>query len=183
MKLLGLTIGGCAIAFLLGCETVNQRPVDCRETISADGHTRSEKSTKVSEVVHLSRAELAKRDGVLRPFALRETPSIWRSIQNLRAESELLEANRKRLESELREFGRDMEGDADLRKIKAQKLAIDELHDRVYMKLEDAYIAAAKYEATPSSKEYEDLKRKTIADSVLEAEMATQKFNSLRSEK
>ena len=70
-----------------------------------------------------------------------------------------------------------------MRKIKAQKLAIDELHDRVYMKVEDAYIAAAKYEATPSSKEYEDLKRKTIADSVLEAEMATQKLNSLRSEK
>lgn len=171
MKLFGLMIGCCTVAFLLGCETVAQRPADCPE------------AKMMPEVLHLSKAELTRRDAVLRPFALRETPSIWRSIQNLRAESELLEANRKRLELELHEFGRDPARDADLCKIKAQKLAIDELHDRVYMKLEDAYIAAAKYEATPSSKEYENLKRKTIADSVSEAEMATQKFNSLRSVK
>lgn len=173
MKLIGLIICLSAGLLILGCETTSRQPVK----------DPSAEPQKASPVVHLSKAALAKRDGVLRPFALKETPSIWRSIQNLRAESELLEANRKRLESELREFGRDPEGDADLRKIKAQKLAINELHDRVYMKLEDAYIAAAKYEATPSSKEYEHLKRKTIADSVAEAEMATQRFNSLRSEK
>lgn len=189
MRNSGVMVSCLMLSALLGCETAS-----CRTPLVQQDPPELVIVTKLPieppklepkkpSVVRLKKEDIAKRDVVLRPFALRETPSIWRSIQNLRAESEVLGANYKRLEQELREFGRNPDQDADLKKIKAQKDSIDEMHDRVYLKLEDAYIAAAKYEAAPSSEEYENLKRKTIADGVAEAELATQKFNSLRKSK
>lgn len=183
-------MAGCLIlSALLGCETAHRRMPPpqqmppTRVVVAKPKLVPPKQEPKKPAVMRYMKDDIAKRDVVLRPFALRETPSIWRSIQNLRVESEVLGANYKKLEAELREFGRNPEQDSDLKKIKTQKATIDEMHDRVYLKLEDAYIAAAKYEAAPSSKEYENLKRKTIADGVAEAELTTQKFNSLRKEK
>ena len=190
MRNSGVMVSCLMLLALLGCETAPRRAPQVVQQKSPElvivpklPIEPPKPEPKKPVAVRLTKEELAKRDVMLRPFALRETPSVWRSIQSLRAESEVLGANYKKLETELREFGRDPGQDSDLKKIKTQKATIDDLHDRVYLKLEDAYIAAAKYEAAPSSKEYEKLKRKTIADGVAEAELATQKFNSLRKEK
>lgn len=185
MRFCGAIVGCLMLLVCLGCETVPCRasPHQQKTTDPIAVKNPIELQKQASEKIaaaRLKKEDIDTRDLVLRPFALREAPSIWRSIQNLRAESEVLAANYRKLERELREFGRNPAQDADLKKIKLQKDAIDEMHDRVYMKLEDAYIAAAKFEAKPSSKGYENMKRTMIADGVAEAELATQKFNSLR---
>lgn len=182
MRFCGAIVGCLMLLVCLGCETVYQQKTAEQIAVENPIEPQKQESEKIA-VARLKKEDIDKRDLVLRPFALREAPSIWRSIQNLRVEREVLAANYKKLERELCEFGRDPGQDTDLKKIKLQMDAIDETHDRVYLKLEDAYIAAAKYEAAPSVKGYESLKRKTIADGVAEAELATQKFNTLRKSK
>ena len=128
----------------------------------------------------LGSAEMARRDIHLRLFALRECPTLWELILKLRAETEVLATNIRRLEDELRAFGRGVESDKDVASLRDRMRDIIKMHDQIYVKLSDAYIAAAKYEASPSMKEYEELKRNALQDGLAEARLATQQFNSLR---
>jgi len=50
-------------------------------------------------------------------------------------------------------------------------------------KIEDAYLAYRKFEATPSRKEYDALRRKTLEDGIQEAESAARRFTIMRNEK
>ena len=48
------------------------------------------------------------------------------------------------------------------------------------IKLEDAYIAARKYEAAPSRKDYQELHKKALEDGIQEADAAAAKFKEMR---
>lgn len=53
----------------------------------------------------------------------------------------------------------------------------------MHAKIEDAYLASRKYEATPSKKEYAELRRKLLEDGLQEAEAAERRFKDMRKAK
>lgn len=164
------------VAALVGCSPAQSSHPDESAEISRYCQLRS------SFVVDgcLGSAEMVRRDTHLRLFALRECPTLWELILKLRAETDVLATNICRLEEELRAFGRGVEFDKDVADLRDRMREIIKVHDQIYAKLSDAYIASAKYEASPSRKEYELLKRNSLQDGLAEAQLATQKFNSLR---
>ena len=72
------------------------------------------------------------------------------------------------------------EQDMDFKRICA--LRDDMIRSRAALraKLEDAYIAAKKYEAAPSRKDYQELHRKALEDGIQEADAAAAKFKEMR---
>ena len=50
-------------------------------------------------------------------------------------------------------------------------------------KIEDAYLAYCKFQATPSRREYDELQRKILEDGIKEAEGAMKHFDQMRKAK
>lgn len=75
---------------------------------------------------------------------------------------------------------RDPDMDADFRSICAMRNDMAASLNTLRIKIEDAYLASLKYEATPSRMEYDVLRRKLIEDGMQEAEAAARRFNDMR---
>ena len=56
-------------------------------------------------------------------------------------------------------------------------------HARRAKKIEDAFLAARKYEATPSKREYDESRRKLLEDCLQEAEAAVRKIENMIEQK
>ncbi len=94
-------------------------------------------------------------------------------------QNEKIEELRKSLES----FGRSPEQDTDFVRICALRDDMTRSRDALRTKLEDAYIAAKKYEAAPSRKDYQELHKKALEDGILEADAASARFKEMRRNK
>ena len=77
-------------------------------------------------------------------------------------------------------FNKEPEQDVDFKRICALRDDMIRSRTALRAKLEDAYIAAKKYEASPSRKDYQELHRKALEDGVLEADAAAAKFKEMR---
>ena len=53
----------------------------------------------------------------------------------------------------------------------------------LHAKIEDAYLAYCKFQATPSRKDYDELRRKILDDGIKEAESAAKRFEQMRTTK
>lgn len=126
-----------------------------------------------------ARKRMAERDEALRSFAMKEAPEIWQIVQDLRYEISRMDENINMLRNELVGFGRDPDADDDLKHlVKLQSNMKAEIVS-LYQKLQDACLAAKKYEAMPGRKGYEELRRKTIEDGIQEAEMVLERFREM----
>ena len=144
----------------------------------------SQKRTAAEEAAReKTRRNNAVKERLVQEFAIREAPSIWRTVQTLRAEIAHTEAGLKNLREEFLALGRNPEQDDDFIKIGKMRDQIKSSLSSIYKKLEDAYIAAKKYEATPGRKDYEHMCRKTLEDGIQEAEMTTTRFKEMRKNK
>ncbi len=119
----------------------------------------------------------------LRAFALAEAPTAWETYQTLAAEVELQTRRVESLRQELVEFGRTPEGDDDFRELSRQLQDMRVMRDNVVSRLEAAYIAARKCEATPGRQDLDDLRRKALQDGIQEAESASWRFRQMRDAK
>ena len=119
----------------------------------------------------------------LRAFALAEAPAAWETYQTLAAEAELQERRLETLRAELAEFGRNPEGDDDFRELSRQLQDMRVMRDNVVSRLEAAYIAARKCEATPGRQDLDELRRKALQDGIQEAESASWRFRQMREAK
>ncbi len=116
---------------------------------------------------------------MLRSFALQESPSLWQTVQALKAESAARKAELKKLRDDLALFGRNPNRDPDCLSLKKSYEELDESVMVVYTKLEDAYLSYKKFQATPGKKEYGDLMRKALEDGIQEADAASAKYKNL----
>lgn len=140
-------------------------------------------ATEKAKVAAQKAKATADREDRLRTFALREAPELWRSYQELGSQIEVQRKRTESLRETLTEFGRDAEQDADFKAICAMRNEMIEVRASLRRKIEDAYFAFRKFEATPSRKEYDELRRKTLEDGIREAQSAVQRFNTMRKEK
>ena len=121
----------------------------------------------------------AKADKI-RAFALKDAPKVWAVYQSLKSEIDEQNGNIEDLRKALVSFGRSPEEDEDFKRICAQRDEMIRSQKALYVKLEDAYIAACKFAATPGRKEYGDLHRKALEDGIREAAAAEAKFKEMR---
>ena len=168
MKALVLVLGA-ALLVCEGCTSQAPAPVQRVEV---------EKPPAVSpvEVVTTQRQLSAKQETLLRTFALKESPQLWQTVQSLRAEIDNRNKSLAQLAADLREFDRKPEDDTTYRELQVGREQIACTLNNVYQKLENAYIAYKKFQATPGRKEYADAMNRALEDGVHEAEATARRY-------
>lgn len=147
----------------------------------ADDRKRAEDRRRVDE--HAKQKAQADREDRLRNFVLKEAPSLWRSYQNL-GEQIATQARRvEELREALKEFDRNPEEDPDLTRMRAMQEEMLGARMSLRRKIEEAYLAYLKFEATPGRKEYDELRRRILDDGVREADRTVQRFSVMRESK
>ncbi len=119
----------------------------------------------------------------LREFAMKESPKIWQTIQSMQAEIEADDKKIKQLRADLLEFGRDPDSDDDYKAIVKAHAELRSAYNSIFDKLEDAYIAAKKYEASPNHKDYQDTMKRAIEDGLQEANFASERYKTMSKQK
>ena len=71
-------------------------------------------------------------------------------------------------------FHRNPDADEDYKALVAGLKELRSAYDAIFDKLEDAYIAAKKYEASPSRKNYQETMKRALEDGIQSAAMATE---------
>lgn len=114
----------------------------------------------------------------LRDFALKESPKLWQTVQTIRAQVATRRKGLARLRSDLKEFNIKPETDADYRRLQGE---IDTLLDglaSVFDCLEQAYIAAKKFELSPASASHEEVMKRALEEGVKEADNAARRYQN-----
>ena len=128
-----------------------------------------------------SRVEAQKaKDEKIQAFTLKEAPKVWEVYQSLQSEIDVQAEKIEELRKSLETFGRTPVEDTDFVRICALRDEMKRSRDALRTKLEDAYIAARKYEAAPSRKDYQELHKKALEDGILEADAASVRFKEMR---
>ena len=162
-----------AIAFIVGCQT-EPSPAPVVNVIVEN------KAPIASQPL---RKRTAEQIQLLQEFAQKESPEVWRTIQSLRGEMTESARKLKRLRDQLTEFDRNPELDEDYRALRFGLQDLKRTYDAIYDNLEDAYIAAKKFEASPSRKEYQDIMKKAIEDGIQNATIATERYKMMMRQK
>ena len=132
---------------------------------------------------HQSRNRTPEQVQMLQDFAMKESPKIWQTLQAMRAEMATSGAKIKNLREELKLFDRNSESDEDYKSLVAGLQELRRSYDAIFDKLEDAYIAAKKYEASPSRKDYQDVMKRALEDGINDANMATERYKAMTRQK
>ena len=137
------------------------------------------KDAEEARIAEAKRRQKAK-DEKIQAFTLKEAPKVWEVYQSLQSEIDVQAEKIEELRKSLETFGRTPEEDADFVRICALRDEMKRSRDALRTKMEDAYIAARKYEAAPSRKDYQELHKKALEDGVLEADAASARFKEMR---
>ncbi len=171
------------IGAIRGC--VRDTWQECRDAWNArvERRVQAEQETerKAQELAQKREAarQASSRDAELRSFTLKEAPILWTTYQNLQAEIENQNKKIADLRKSLEAFGHDPDSDADFKRVCSMRDEMIGSLRTMRTKIEDAYLASLKYEATPGKKEYGDLMRKALEDGVQEADAASAKYKNL----
>ena len=141
----------------------------------ADARIAEEKRQKA-----IAKQRQEAKNEKIQAFALKDAPKVWAVYQSLQSEIDVQSTKIEELRKTLVAFGKDPEQDADFKRICALRDDMIRSRTALRTKLEDAYIAAKKYEASPSRKDYQELHKKAIEDGILEADAAETKFKEMR---
>ena len=146
---------------------------------------QSEEKAQAAERARIAEAKRRQKakDEKIQDFALKEAPKVWEVYQSLKSEIDVQNEKIEELRKSLESFGRSPEQDTDFVRICALRDDMTRSRDALRTKLEDAYIAAKKYEAAPSRKDYQELHKKALEDGVLEADAASARFKEMRRNK
>ena len=131
----------------------------------------------------LPRKRTAEQMQLLQRFAIKESPDIWRTVQMMRAEMNRSSEKARQLRADLLEFDRNPDSDEDYKALVAGQQELRKAYDAIFDKLEDAYIAAKKYEASPSRKDYRDMMKCALEDGIQDAVMATERYKAMTRQK
>ena len=146
--------------------TSSQHPQDKKTQLARQGKRRSSEQMQM-----------------LSDFAMKESPKIWQAIQAMRGEIAQSEARIKQLRADLLEFDRNPDADEDYKALVAGLQELKRTYDVVFEKLENAYIAAKKYEASPRCKDYQETMKRALEDGIQDATLATERYKAMARQK
>ena len=123
------------------------------------------------------------KDDKIRSFALKDAPKVWSVYQSLQSEIDVQSGKINDLRKTLEMFGKIPEQDADFNRICALRDEMIRSRTALRTRLEEAYIAAKKYEASPSRKDYQDVMKHALEDGIQDANMATERYKAMTRQK
>lgn len=160
-----------AVACLAGCQTQPPPPSTKPAPVNVE--------KKPEPPPPMPRKRTPEQIQLLQDFAQKESPKIRQTIQAMRAEMSTSGAKIKNLREELKLFDRDPDSDEDYKALVAGLQELKHAYNAIFDKLEDAYIAAKKYEASPSRKDYQDVMKRALEDGINDANMATERYKAM----
>ncbi len=173
---------GCLV-LLLGALVVVEKVSSYRKEYLEEKEKQAEeervKNEEAARLAETKRIQEAKDDKI-RSFALKDAPKVWAVYQSLQSEIDVQNGKIEKLRKTLVSFDKDPERDVDFQRICALRDEMVRSWKALRTKLEDAYIASRKYEASPSRKDYQELHKKALEDGILEADAAEAKFKEMR---
>lgn len=119
----------------------------------------------------------------LRTFALKESPVLWQTLQDLRSKADVQNDALELLRQSFSERGVSPAGDCEYVRVLQTRNRLVRLTAAVEDKIEEAYLMACKFRATPTKVEFEQACRKALKDGVEEAERARRFYQSLEGDK
>ncbi|MCI6590681.1 MAG: hypothetical protein MSB12_06305 [Lentisphaeraceae bacterium] len=164
---------GLGICVTGGCSTP-ARPLPAQASTQASAPTA---------LPDISAEELQARDRLVRPFALKEMPRVWQTVQALRGEIASLDEHIVHLRKTLQSFGRNPATSPDYHALLETRQELKAAHDRLYLQLQDAYLAAKMYAISPSSTHRQELLRQAQESGEQEAEIVRQRLDALRQDR
>ena len=164
-----------AVACLVGCQTQPPPPSTKPAPVNVE--------KKPEPPPPMPRKRTPEQIQLLQDFAQKESPKIWQTIQAMRAEMSTSGAKIKNLREELKLFDRDPDSDEDYKALVAGLKELRSAYEAIFDKLEDAYISAKKYEASPSRKDYQETMKRALEDGVNDANMATERYKAMTRQK
>ena len=176
-----LLIVMAACAAFCGCATSRKTVAEAGTADVVAARRAPETSASAASVRETAprRAWTEKQLDALRSFALVESPSLWQTVQMLKAEKASRKASLESLCKEMRDFGRDPETDPDVAALRASFADLDGSLATIYEKLEEAYIAYKKMQATPGHREYADMMKAALEDGVKEADATAARYREM----
>ena len=141
--------------------------------------TQDAENARIAEARRLQEA----KDEKVQAFALKEAPKVWDVYQSLQSEIDVQGSKIEELRKTLEAFGKVPEQDTDFIRICALRDEMIRSRQSLRTKLEDAYIAAKKYEALPSRKDYQETMKRAIEDGINDANMATERYKAMTRQK
>ena len=155
-----------------------------KEAEAARAAKLAAEAAKIKRLQAEAAAEAKRRqeakDDKIRTFAIKDAPKVWQVYQSLQGEIDAQSGKIEELRKTLVAFNKSPEQDEDFNRICAVRDEMIRTRSTLRAKLEDAYIAAKKYEASPSRKDYQELQKKALEDGILEADQAEAKFKEMR---
>ena len=145
------------------------------ESVAAERQVAAEKASALRE----KSENRWSNEGALRDFALKESPKLWQTIQTIRAQVATRRKGLARLKADLLEFNIKPESDADYSRLQGE---IDTLLDglvSVFGSLEQAYIAAKKFELSPTCTSHEEVMKRALEEGVKEADSVAKRYQEM----
>ena len=179
-----LVIGGCYIKDAVNAQ-IEEHGVRKEQAAREAENVRARAEQEARELSAKKEAEqkAIQKEDRLRTFILKEAPALWTSYQSLSAGVTNQNARIDKLRETLIDFGKDPDADADFRRICSMRDDMVGSLQSLRKKIEDAFLAARKYEATPSKREYDELRRTLLEDGLQEAEAAVRKIENMIEQK
>ena len=187
---LGSWIWGKASSFISQVRTnydnrVAQRQAEneaAEQKRQAEDRRIKDEAARKAEEMAIEAARI-KREERLKIFAMKEAPILWKVHQDL--QGAIVEQDKRiaDLAKTLETFNKDPMQDADYLRIRSMRDEMVAARDSMHTKIEDAYLAFCKFQATPSRKDYDELRKKTLEDGIKAAEDTARRFDEMRSAK
>ena len=124
-----------------------------------------------------------KKEEARRAFALKESPVLWKTIEELKSRIQEQNGKLNKLKRTFDDLGMNANEDNDYICLVRERDAMIKRLMEVNVELDQAYLAAVKYEVTRGKAEKEDFERKAAEDGVAEAAQSRAKYNELRKSK
>jgi len=183
LKLAYDAVGGIRARYLANVEEwrSHQKEKEESERLAAE-QAKVEAERKAAAIAEEKRRVEARRNREerIRAFAIKEAPTLWRTYQDLLGAIAEQDNRIVDLEKTLKDFDKEPSQDKDYMGICAMRDEMTTVAKSMRTRIEDAYLAYCKFQATPSRREYDELQRKILEDGIREAEGAMKHFDRMR---
>jgi len=188
----GLSIGYYAVAAASGfflrkvscspwlCFAVHVAIASCLIAVLVYSRKFKEGESSAQDMPDQQMEPAQSKDDKVRDFALKEAPSVWNAYQVLVDAIEVQNKKIAELRKTLEMFDSNVGDDADVRNLSRVHDEMVASRDAIKAKLEEAYLQARKFAASPDRKEFDELRKKAVEDGVKEAQSALRRYKAMK---
>ena len=146
----------------------------------AEYQARQEETRRLAaEAKAVEARRMAANEDKLRTFSLQNAEELWRTYQLLKDAVAEQDKRIEELKKSFALFGRAVDEDADYKAILAKRDGMVQAVGTLHKKIEDAYLAWVKFQATPGRAEYAEVLKKALQDGIQEASAAESRFKDM----